>query len=174
MKSLKVFACLSLVLLPILALPGCAGYQLGAVKPSAFAEIESLAIPTFKNETLEPRSSVLITNAVIKRFHEDGTYRLTTTAEADATLEGTFKEIIRRQLRGSRTDQLRTRELEVVIVVDYVLRDNRSGEILEEGSLRGTTDTYIDPNFQLSERQALPLAADDLAGQLTSRLSEGW
>ena len=53
----------SLILLALTGLlgglVGCAGYQLGAVKPAALADIRSMAIPTFINNTLEPRISVL-------------------------------------------------------------------------------------------------------------------
>ena len=59
----------------VLSLSSCAGYQLGSVKPANLEHIQSIAIPTFKNLTLEPRSSVLMTNSVIKGFHEDGTFK---------------------------------------------------------------------------------------------------
>jgi hypothetical protein len=160
--------------LTCLLFSGCAGYQLGSVKPQHLAEIQSIAIPTFKNNTLEPRTSVMITNAVIKGFQQDGTYRIAKSHNADAVLKGTFESIERTQLRSSRTDQLETTELGVTIQVTYELVDRRSGKVLDRGSVSGDTEIFLDPNFQLSERQAIPIASEEMATNLVSRLSEGW
>ena len=154
-------------------LSGCAGYRLGSVKPQHLAGVQTIAVPTFKNQTLEPRSSVMLTNAVIKRFQEDGTYRIARSHSADAVLKGTLATIDRRQLRSAPTDQLDTRELGVTLVVDYELV-TPSGAVLDRGTVTGDTDIFLDPNFQLSERQAIPVAAEEMAGKLVSRLSEGW
>ena len=67
-----------------------------------------------------------------------------------------------------------TTELGVTVVVEYELIDRSSGTILDRGSVSGDTDIFLDPNFQLSERQAFPVAAEEMAGKLVSRLSEGW
>ena len=59
-------------------LSGCAGYQLGDAKPSPYAEIEKIHVPPFKNLTLEPRLSSLVTNAVLQELQSDGTYQVAT------------------------------------------------------------------------------------------------
>jgi hypothetical protein len=154
-------------------LGGCAGYKLGPVKPDALSQVQTIAVPTFRNMTLEPRSSVLVTNEVIDRLQRDGTYQITSTGKADAILKGTISDFARRQLRGSRTNVLRTREMEVQIFIDYVLEDARSHVVLAEGRARGTSHMFLDPNFELSERQALNDAAEEAARDIVSRLSEG-
>ena len=133
-----------------------------------------MAIPTFINNTQEPRASVLITNAVIGQMQTDGTYRIDTEDKADAVLRGTITNIERRQLRGARTDVLKTRELEVSVVVDFVVEDLGTGSEIDRGSVRGRTNIFLDPNFQLTERQAVQDAAEKLAIALTSRLTEGF
>jgi len=162
-----------LSLLFVLTLSGC-GYRMGYVKPVAFQSLQKIYIPTFKNETLEPRSSVLVTNAVIQQMQRDGTYAVANKANADAVLEASITELERRQARSSRFDTLRTSELDFTLRVHYVLRDLRSNEVIDEGNIQGRTSQFLDPNFQLSERQALPLAAEKVAANLVSRLSEGW
>ena len=154
-------------------LVGCGGYKLGAVKPAAFADIRSMAIPTFINNTQEPRASVLVTNALIGKMQTDGTYAIDTVDNADAVLRGTITNIQRRQLRGARTDVLRTRELEVTVIVEYVVEDLGTGSEIERGTASGRTNIFLDPNFQLSERQAVQDAAEELAISLTSKLTEG-
>ena len=65
--SLPLLSCFTLV-----ALIGCAGYQLGDVKPSAYEGINNLHVPIFRNKTLEPRLSSLVTNAVLKEYPSRG------------------------------------------------------------------------------------------------------
>ena len=157
----------------LLSMAGC-GYKLGYVKPAGYQQVRSIYIPTFKNDTLEPRSAVLITNAVIQQLQRDGTYGVGTADRADAVLEATIVDLKRRQARSARFNTLRTSELEFTLVVDYRFRSLRTNEILDEGTIEGETSRFLDPNFQLSERQALPIAAERLAENMVSRLSEGW
>lgn len=172
MNRLRLLALSPLLL--FLVLTGCAGYKLGSVKPEKLSDVQTIAIPTFKNLTLEPRTSVLMTNTVIKQFQEDGTYKIAREDDADAILFGTFRQVDRTQLRAVATDQLQTRELGIRLVVDYVLMDTNTNQPLEQGTVFGSTDIFLDPNFQLSERQAFPVAASEVANQLVSQLSEGW
>ena len=155
-------------------LVGCAGYQLGSIKPSAMADIRSLAIPTFKNQTQEPKIAVLLTNSFIGQIHTDGTYEVKTVENADAVLRGTIVNIDKRPLRGARTDVLKTRELEVIVVVEYVVEDLGTGSEIDRGTVTGRTNVFLDPNFQLSERQAIQNAAEELGQTLTVRLTEGF
>lgn len=152
----------------------CAGYTLRPVKPVRFATVKTLYVPTFKNQTLEPRSSVLVTNSVIQQFQRDGTYKLVPSRGADAILEAKITRLRRHQTRSTRFNTLRARELEFTLEVEYRLRDLRTNELLDEGKVSGRTSQFLDPNFQLSERQALPAAAERVAQELVSRLAEGW
>ena len=97
-KLLRLLSAVTLALTFV----GCAGYQLGSVKPVRLAHVDTIAIPTAKNETLEPRISTNVTNAVIKAVHNDGTFKVTTSENADAVLNLTIDDIERRQLRSAR------------------------------------------------------------------------
>ncbi len=152
----------------------CAGYRLGSVKGAAMAHVDSIAVPTFANDTLEPRAQVLVTNEVIKHLQRDGTYRIADPKRGgDAILHGKILNIERRQLRASRTDVLRTREIEIMLTLEFSLEDAETGAELDRGVVTGRTGVYLDPNFQLTERQAIQLAAEDAAESLASRLGEG-
>lgn len=168
-------------LLPLAALlfAGCAGYQIGPIKPKTMREVTKIAVPTFKNETLEPRVEVLLANAVIKQIQQDGTYQITREEDADATLEGVLDEIVRRPSRGVRGNVLQTREFTLVLRIRYRVTD-RSGRILEQRSVSGQTSFFVSGTDTLAadtnqdERQAIPLAAEDAAVRLVSQISEGW
>jgi len=181
------------------ALHGCAGYQLGSVKPEIYSGIEKIHVPPFKNLTLEPRLSSLVTNAVLKKLQADGTYRISDRRNCDAVLVGTIRDVDRRQLRSARLDTLRSRQLNLYLFVDWHLEDPASGEQLgyatskdkagaqrgrngvgkdshngRPGTVIGTTIQFVDSNFQLAERNALAVAALDAASKLVSQLADGW
>jgi len=183
-----------LALLLALLFAGCAGYQLGNTKPSAFAEVETLHVPTFDNDTLEPRYAVLVTNAVISALQQDGTYRITDASEADAVLRGRITRNFRRQQRSVDTNILRTRELLALTQIEYQL-ETPDGQVIEQGdpfgidvnevnavtgqrdasgTAVGRSSIFLDDNFQLSERQALALAAEDAALTIVNALTNGW
>lgn len=165
---------LILVAIATIILSSCAGYKLGDTKPAAMASVEKLAVPTFKNDTLEPRISVLVTNNVIQQLQRDGTYKITTKDNSDATLDATITKIERRPFRYSRTNFLSSEQLEYYLTVEYWVRDSTSGNVLAYGSVYGNTWGLAEPNLQLSERQALEFASRKVAIELMSKISEGW
>jgi len=182
-----------------LHLSGCAGYQIGSVKPSAYSSINSIHIPPFINRTLEPRLSSLVTNAVLKEIQADGTYKVATRKNADAVLVAKIMRIDKRQLRAVRTDTLQSRELRLFIVVDFYLEDPDTGNRIDstaralkeasaetegildedligvrEGRVIGETIQFVDESYQVGERAAISVAAEDLADKLVSQLANGW
>ncbi len=160
--------------LALVSLAGCAGYQLGNVKPMEYANIQSIAIPTFKSETLEPRIATLITSATIKAFQNDGTFPIASVDRADAVLYATISRIERQQLRSARFNQLQSRELSVRMEVEYRFEEAGTGVALSRGKVRGDSDIFLDANFQLSERQAMDQIGENVASELLIRIVEGW
>lgn len=154
-------------------LSSCAGYQPGSSKPEKLAAVTKLAVPTFKNDTLEPRMEVLVTNALIKKLQADGAYKIVPRDEADAVLVGTISEITRSQFRAVRSNTLRSSELLMRLVVKYDVEDP-AGTSLFAGIVTGQSNIVLDSSIQITERQALADAAERLSGQLASQVSEGW
>lgn len=174
MHWLTILRRASTAALSVLLLSQCAGYKLGSDKPGRLAHVRKIAVPTFRNLTLEPRSSVLVTNNVVRQLHIDGTYEVVDRKYADAVLNGTIRNFERRQLRSARNNTLRTRELELRLWVDYTVDDPVTGSTLVRGTVDGSTSVFLDPNFQLSERQAIDDTSRRVAEELVSRLAEGW
>ncbi|HQW27710.1 MAG: hypothetical protein KA152_00420 [Verrucomicrobiales bacterium] len=198
-----------LILITVLSglfLSGCAGYQLGSVKPSSYSGIDKIHVPPFKNLTLEPRLTSLVTNAVLQELQADGTYKVSTRESADAVLVGEIRKIQKQQLRAVRNDSLKSRELSVYIYIDFHLEDPVTGAPIGEKRLRepgdyspredetpdnknaddgamvrsyqgtvvGETIQFVDANYQVGERSAISVAAEDLADKLVSQLANGW
>ena len=109
---------------------------------------------------------------VVRLLHNDGTYKLVDSSLADAVLKGTITRFDRRQLRSARNNSLRTRELELRVWIDYTV-ETRTGAVLVRGTANGSTSLFLDPNFQLTERQGIDDASLRAAEDLVSRLCEG-
>lgn len=162
------------LLLPVcLLLTSCAGYHLGGQKPAHLRDIRTLAVPAFKNMTLEPRLAVNVTNAVIKQLQNHGAYQIVDRCNADAVLVGTIQGVNRSQYRSDRTNILRSSQMRLTLEVTYDIQD-RNGRVLHSHFQTGESFIFLDPNLQLSETQALEDAAQRLGTNLANELSEGW
>ena len=160
-------------LLVVFLLGGCAGYQLGPATPGYLRQVHSIAVPTFTNTTLVPRIEVLVTSTVIKQFQQDGTFKIVNADAADATLKGEIVGVNRSPARSVRGNVLSTTEFNLNVTVKYTLT-GRDGKVLTPGAVSGSTSFFVGSDVSTDERQALPLAAEELARHLVSQLSEGW
>jgi hypothetical protein len=157
-----------------LALGGCLGYHVGPVKPYYLRDVHTIAVPTFKNRTLVPRIEVLVTDTIIKQLQQDGTYQVTSGDKADATLEGQVDRINRLPARSVRGNVLATTEFNLGLVVKYSLIGRDGKPLAGPSQAVGSTSFFVSSDVTSDERQALPLATEDLATRLVTQLSEGW
>ena len=157
-----------------LCLSGCAGYRVGDVKPNYLQGVRKIAILNFRNATFNPRVETLVTNTIIKQFQQDGTYQITSPAEADAILDGVVSGISRGPTRSVRGNVLATNEFNLGLTIGYTLRDKSGKALAGPGNVTGGTSFFVGTDVTTDERQALPLAAQDLAVRLVSQISEGW
>ena len=170
-------------------LSGCMGYHIGPVKPYYLTDVHTIAVPMFKNETLLPRIEALVTDTVIKQFQQDGTYKIGNESGADATLKAEIAHISRSPARSLKGNVLATTEFNLTMRVHYRLLGRDGKPLGPSGEAVGTTSFFVGGDETKSanstslngpgdvtqdERQALPLAAEELATHLVSQLSEGW
>lgn len=164
--------------IPILS--GCAGYTVGPIKPTVMKSVQTIAVASFKNDTLHPRVEVLVANAVIKQIQQDGTYQIADEKTADVILEGTIEGIDRRPSRSVRGNVLQTREFVTVIRARVRIYRRDTGVDLDTRLVTGTSNFFVTGSRTIAadviqdERQAIPLAAEEMAVRLVSQISEGW
>jgi hypothetical protein len=169
-----------LALFATVIVSGCAGYQVGPIKPTPMKNVQRLCVKNFTNDTLEPRVEVLLTNLLIKQLQQDGTYEITDENRADAILQVKLNEIERRPARSLRANVLQTREFLLNLRARYQVVKANTGVILDDRNVVGTTSFFVTgeslttADSNQDERQALPLAAEDMAVRITSLISEGW
>jgi hypothetical protein len=165
------------------ALGGCLGYHIGPVKPYYLRDVHTIAVPTFTNRTLVPRIEVLVTDTVIKQLQQDGTYQITNGDKADATLTGEVYRITRAPARSVQGNILLTTEFSLVLVVRYSVAGRDGKPLVPPNDAIGTTTFFVSSaatqnitsgDVTSDERQALPLATEDLASRLVTQISEGW
>jgi len=170
MRTASIFC---LLLTCSLLVSGC-GYHLGPATPSYLRGVKTLAIPTFKNRTLEPRLEVLMADTLIKQFQRDGTFEIVSDNKADAILYCTLTKTERRQARPVPSNVLATAEFLLIIHVEYELINRVTGAIITEGNLVTNTSFFSNADIQTDERQAIVTAIEQFSKSLTANITEGF
>jgi len=165
----------ALAIVVVLALGGCAGYRVGNISGRDLQGVRSVYVPVVKNSSLEPDLQVTATNAIIRRFNDDGTLEVNQTANADSELDITITNVEHTPIRSSTSDILVTAQYQVTIQATATFVNRRLGrKIFENTAVTGSTTFFTQSNIQEGERQALPLAAQDLADNAVKLVTEGW
>jgi hypothetical protein len=73
-----------------------------------------------------------------------------------------------------RGNVLATTEFGLTMRVRYTLLDRAGVQLSPPTFALGTTSFFVGRDVNADERQALPLATEQLADHLVSQLSEGW
>jgi len=164
-------SCISLIL--AVALTSCSGYTLGTAKPKALSGIDNIYIPIVENKTQVIKLSPQVTNSLTRAINSDGSYEVTNAAQADATLKVVIKTVDYDEFRSSRLDTLLAEELTATIQTSWKLIDNQSNVLLS-GSSSGSTRFFQGSNQRLSRDDSTFDAVDNLARNITSRISHGF
>ena len=131
MRSIKIG---SLVVLAFW-LSSCSGYRLGGKKPEPLEHVNKLHVPLAKNSTQIPRAGALVTNGVVDALVRDGTYRLGTAENADATLEVEFYRVNFAAIRSASANSLRSEELSMTVEFRWrVIDGDNPLKVLDSGS----------------------------------------
>jgi hypothetical protein len=151
---------------------GCAGYRLGPVSGQA-AGARSVQVNPFTTKLLEPRVSDAVTASLRKQLQRDGTYRLNTKKDGEIILSGTIIEYERSHISFQPTDIVTPRDYRLRIRAHIHAQERASGRVLLDREVFGHTTLRVTPDLSSAERQAVPLAAEDLARNIAALLTEG-
>jgi hypothetical protein len=151
---------------------GCAGYKLGPVNGLA-ARAKSVQINPFANQTLEPRLGDAVTSQLRIELQRDGTYQLASHNDGDIVVNGVVTRYIRIEVSFSASDVLTVRDYRLELSARVTARDRSTGKVILDQLVSGHTLIRVTTDLVSTERQALPLLADDLANNITALLTEG-
>jgi hypothetical protein len=164
-----------LALLALGPLSGCAGYRVGNTSGRDLQGVRSVYVPVARNTSLQPDLQMTVTNAIIRRFNSDGTLEVNPNANADSELDVTITNVQHTAIRSSTSDILVTAQYQLTIQATATYVNRRLGrKIFENVGVTGSTTFFTQSDIQEGERQALPLAADDLANNTVKLITEGW
>jgi hypothetical protein len=151
---------------------GCAGYRLGP-NPDAPITGRTIQVLPFTNRTMEPRLADAVTAALRKELQRDGSARLATQEPGDIVLSGELKQYRRRELSFVPNDIATARDYRVQLTAHVIARERATGRVVLEEDVTGYTLIRVGSDLSGTERQALPLLADDLARRIKDLLADG-
>jgi len=177
-----IFLCASVSpwLIPVFFLAVCAGcgYKTGGHAATLPADVHTLAIPAFVNQSKTYRVEQVLTAAVVREFVSRTHYRILNqeSGDADATLRGT---VVSTQLTPVAYDSVTGRAASAIIVVNMkVSLVDRQGKVLFENPNCSFHDQYqisreITSFFE-EESPAVDRLAQDFARTLVSNILEAF
>ena len=174
MKALRFLG--AFFLLPLFVFSGC-GYTAKTTLPQ---DIKTIYVNTVQNKipleqtyVYTPGLEISITNAMIRRFHQDGNLKIVKKKEADAVL---VADLIGFQQEGLRFNSLESaEEFRMYIVMSLKLKDQKTGEIIwEEPNFTGDAEYFVSSVRSLAREEAAQRAVDRLARNIVDRVVEDW
>jgi outer membrane protein assembly factor BamD len=148
------------------------GYKLGPVNGATAGE-KSVEVQPFENRTVEPYLTDAVTSELRKRVQDDGTYRLATQNDGDMILSGVITQYTRTALTYQPSDALTARDFKLTITAQITVRSRGTAQVLLEKTVVGTTTMRIGNDLAATERETLPILAENLAKNVVSLLAEG-
>jgi len=166
-RGLILLVCVAVITL----LAGCAGYTLGPTNGLAARE-KKIQITPFLNQTFEPRLGDSVTTALRRSIQHDGTYHLATGDDADIVVTGVLTGYRRHELNFEPHDVLTVQDFRVSVTARITALDRATGN-----STNWTTTAYtlvrVGSDLASSERQAMPVLAEEVAKNVTGSLVDG-
>lgn len=164
------------VLVAVMALSGC-GYTRKTVLPR---NIKTIYVETVKNKleieevfAYQPGLEMDITNAVIRRFQQDGTVKVATQKNADAILKTDLLQFEQEGLRFTNLEGVS--EYRLFIVVKLRLVDAKTGDLIwEEPNFTGDNEYYVTDVVSIGEQKAAMDAVGQLADNIVDRVVQDW
>ena len=176
-RSARTAYCLLLVAFCLLLSSAC-GYRVAGTATRVPADVKTIAVPAFKNESSTFRIEQQLTSAVTREFLQRTHYRIThESAGADAVLRGTVKDVVARAITFD-TQTGRATSLQVQVTADVKLEDLHTHKLLFSNSKYLFREEYQESEspsalFQ-EDRPALERLSHDLARTLVTDILENF
>lgn len=168
----KFFSWFAIAFAGFLLLIAACSYKLG---PSSGlkAAAQSITILPFPNQTAEPRLSPALVSAMRRQIQSEGTFVLDTRRKGDLIVSGNILSFERAGVSFEPDDIITIRDFQLRLTAQIKVIKRRTGEVLFDQSVSGTTLVRGFDDLASAERQALPLLAQSLAQKATDLLVDG-
>jgi hypothetical protein len=152
------------------------GYHLARPANPLLENINTIAIPYFKNKTFEPEAETIFTDAFVNEFIESKRLQIVNREDADVILYGTVSEFYEDTIAFNRDDK--ALEYRVRVTLDVFLEERQSGDILwKRKNFRHAEEFPVGESIVFSEtakRAALQALAEDLAERVHDSIMQGF
>ena len=166
MKSsvLRLLACV----LPVV-FAGCATDY--SWKPSVPAEMRSVSVPTFRNETDVAELGSIAARQVLREIQREGTFRVQSSDEAALEIQGVVKSAQSAAKAYDRTANLRLSAYDFTAAAEVSVIDRRTRKVLVDNR-KYTAKAMFTANQDLAtaQRDASGRLMEDLARQVVDDL----
>ncbi len=114
-----------------------------------------------------------ITNAIIRRLHQDGNLKVVPREQADAVLEAKLIGFEQEGVRFSKLESVE--EYRLFVILDMQLVNGKTGEVIwKEPNFSGDSEYFVSTVRTLSREEAARQAVDRLARNVVDRIAEDW
>lgn len=167
-----------LLLILLLATAGPCGYQTAGGGKALPSHIKTIAVQTFRNDSVRYKVDQRFTSAVTSEIlRRTSRFKLVSDpAEADAVLSGNIRNFSFRSVLLDNNS--RTRVFEITITASVVLRDQTENRVLFDNQrmvFRGEYELADDPrSFFNEDDPAVDRMARDFARSVVSTIMEGF
>ena len=147
-----------------LALAGCANYRWTSPVP---ADMRTVNVPTFRNETDLLELGAVATRQVLREFQREGTFKIASADDAAIEVQGVIKSASIGRIYFKREMSMRAYEQRLVVSADVSFVDRRNGKVMVNNRKYTAETTYFsDTDMATARRDASGRAAEDLARQI--------
>jgi hypothetical protein len=133
----------------------------------------SVQVNLFQNDTFEPRLTEAIGYSLRRQLQQDGTFSLATDGSGDVVVSGVITKFDRSGLSYNKQDILTIRDYDMTVYAHVTAVDRATGRTVLDKFVSGRTSVRAGADLPSTERQALPLLAEDLSRNVTSLLVDG-
>ena len=156
----------------LLLTAGCANYRLGSMLPD---DLQTVYIPTCKNETAEPLIEQDVTRAILAQIQMDGSLRVASADDADTVLEITLTKFWLDPVAYEAGKSSTANQYRMSIKATFVLRRRADNSVVVDSpSVTGWYDFDFAGDMTSSKNIALRPAAEDLGRRIVSQIVQYW
>lgn len=147
------------------ALCGCgANYRW---RPTVPAEMRTVAVPTFRNESDLQEIGAVAARQVLREFQREGTFRIRATGDAALEVQGQVESVSSSAVSYDRRSGLRRAGNSFAVSVRVTVVDKRRGKVLIDARPYSAQTTFTSgQDLTTGRRDASGRAMEDLARQV--------
>ena len=152
------------IIIAALALAGCANYRWTSPVP---ADMQTVTVPTFRNESNVLELGAVATRQVLREFQREGTFKIASADDAAIEVQGVIKAATVGRIYFKREMAMRAYEQRLSVSAEVSFIDRRNGKVMVNNRKYMAETTYFsDSDMATARRDASGRAAEDLARQI--------